>query len=156
MFPSLAHRPWHVFCRVSLQHRAPLSQRSPRIPQLCYGEETVCHTTQHHVAHTLFCSYGSAVSSGWQSGGMHSSWFSLPDCRVASLGLGKVQYYSTSGNSKDGPPKPPSANAPSAEKVLSAAVKATPASPGDIYTCAGLLHFVLCILMFTILLLSLC
>ncbi|TKS72133.1 Zinc transporter 9 [Collichthys lucidus] len=104
MFPSLAHRPWHVFCRVSLQHRAPLSQRSPRIPQLCYG---------------------------WQSGGMHSSWFSLPDCRVASLGLGKVQYYSTSGNSKDGPPKPPSANAPSAEKVLSAAVKATPASPGS-------------------------
>ncbi|KAG8003868.1 Zinc transporter 9, partial [Nibea albiflora] len=95
MFPSLAHRPWHVFCRVSLQHRAPLSQRSPRIPQLCYG---------------------------WQGGGMHSSWFSLPDCRVASLGLGKVQYYSTSGNSKDDPPK-----SPSAETVLSAA--ATPASP---------------------------
>uniref|UniRef100_A0A669F187 Proton-coupled zinc antiporter SLC30A9, mitochondrial n=1 Tax=Oreochromis niloticus TaxID=8128 RepID=A0A669F187_ORENI len=32
----------------------------------------------------------------------------LPDCRVVSLGLGKVQYYSTSDTSKDGPPKPPS------------------------------------------------
>ncbi|KAA8588699.1 hypothetical protein FQN60_010044 [Etheostoma spectabile] len=50
----------------------------------------------------------------------------LPDCRVASLGLGKVQYYSTSGNSKDGPPKSASGDAPTAEKVLSAAAKATP------------------------------
>uniref|UniRef100_A0A8D0DDA8 Proton-coupled zinc antiporter SLC30A9, mitochondrial n=1 Tax=Sander lucioperca TaxID=283035 RepID=A0A8D0DDA8_SANLU len=41
MFPSLAHRPWHIFCRLSLQHRAPLSQRSPRIPQLCYGEDSL-------------------------------------------------------------------------------------------------------------------
>uniref|UniRef100_A0AAQ4QYV4 Proton-coupled zinc antiporter SLC30A9, mitochondrial n=1 Tax=Gasterosteus aculeatus aculeatus TaxID=481459 RepID=A0AAQ4QYV4_GASAC len=41
MFPSLAHRPWHVFCRVSLQHRAPLSQRSPRFPPLCYGETSL-------------------------------------------------------------------------------------------------------------------
>lgn len=40
MFPSLANRPWHVFCRVSLQHKAPLTQRSPRFPQLCYGEES--------------------------------------------------------------------------------------------------------------------
>ncbi|XP_076595637.1 proton-coupled zinc antiporter SLC30A9, mitochondrial [Chaetodon auriga] len=104
MFNSLAHRPWHVFCRVSLQHRAPLSQRSPRFPQLCHG---------------------------WQNGGIHSLWFSLPDCRVASSGLGKVQYYSTSGNSKDGPPKSASGDAPSAEKVLSAAAKATPASPGS-------------------------
>ncbi|XP_034399814.1 zinc transporter 9 [Cyclopterus lumpus] len=103
MFPSLAHRPWHVFCRVSLQHRAHLSQRCPRFPLLC---------------------------SGWQSGGMHNVWFSLPDCRVASLGLGKVQYYSTSGNSDDGPPKSASGEAPSAESVLSAAVKATPAPSG--------------------------
>ncbi|KAM6953017.1 proton-coupled zinc antiporter SLC30A9, mitochondrial [Lycodopsis pacificus] len=103
MFPSLAHRPWHVFCRVSLQHRAPLSQLSPRFNQLCYG---------------------------WQSGGIHNLWFSLPDCRVASLGLGKVQYYSTSGSSDDGPPKSASSDAPSAENVLSAAVKATPASIG--------------------------
>uniref|UniRef100_A0A8C3G5Z3 Proton-coupled zinc antiporter SLC30A9, mitochondrial n=1 Tax=Cyclopterus lumpus TaxID=8103 RepID=A0A8C3G5Z3_CYCLU len=58
---------------------------------------------------------------------MHNVWFSLPDCRVASLGLGKVQYYSTSGNSDDGPPKSASGEAPSAESVLSAAVKATPA-----------------------------
>uniref|UniRef100_A0A8C3A413 Proton-coupled zinc antiporter SLC30A9, mitochondrial n=1 Tax=Cyclopterus lumpus TaxID=8103 RepID=A0A8C3A413_CYCLU len=79
MFPSLAHRPWHVFCRVSLQHRAHLSQRCP-------SRDTFC-------------------CAGWQSGGMHNVWFSLPDCRVASLGLGKVQYYSTSGNSDDGPPK---------------------------------------------------
>ncbi|XP_035525667.1 zinc transporter 9 [Morone saxatilis] len=99
MFPSLAHRPWHVFCRVSLQHRSPLSQRCPRFPQLCYGS---------------------------QSGGIHSLWFSLPDCRVASLGLGKVQYYSTSGDSKDGPPKSASAEAPTAEGVLSAAAKAAP------------------------------
>ncbi|KAL3044566.1 hypothetical protein OYC64_012955 [Pagothenia borchgrevinki] len=94
MFPSLAHRPWHAFCRVSMQHRTPLSQRSPRLPQLCHG---------------------------WQSAGIHSMWFSLPDCRVASLGLGKVQYYSTSGSSKDDPPKPASGDAPSAEQVLSAA-----------------------------------
>lgn len=58
-------------------------------------------------------------------------WFNLPDCRVASIGLGKVQYYSTSGSGKDGPPKSPSGDAPSAEKVLSGDAKATPASPGD-------------------------
>ncbi|KAM9741621.1 proton-coupled zinc antiporter SLC30A9, mitochondrial [Menidia menidia] len=102
MFPCLAHRPWHVLCRVSMQHRSFVTQRSPRFPQLCYG---------------------------WQSGGIHSLWFSLPDCRVASLGLSKVQYYSTSDNSKDGPPKSGSA-APSAEKVLSGAAKITPDSPG--------------------------
>ncbi|KAK5864535.1 hypothetical protein PBY51_015772 [Eleginops maclovinus] len=94
MFPSLAHRPWHAFCRASMQHRVPLSQRSPRLPQLCYG---------------------------WQSAGIHNMWFGLPDCRVASLGLGKVQYYSTSGNSKDDPPKPAPGDAPSAQQVLSAA-----------------------------------
>uniref|UniRef100_A0A669DJ88 Proton-coupled zinc antiporter SLC30A9, mitochondrial n=1 Tax=Oreochromis niloticus TaxID=8128 RepID=A0A669DJ88_ORENI len=104
MFPSLAaQRPWHVFRRVSLQHRSSLSQRPPRFPQLCHG---------------------------WQSGGLHSLWFSLPDCRVVSLGLGKVQYYSTSDTSKDGPPKPPSGDAPSAAKVVSGAAQATPESPG--------------------------
>uniref|UniRef100_A0A672IKP2 Proton-coupled zinc antiporter SLC30A9, mitochondrial n=1 Tax=Salarias fasciatus TaxID=181472 RepID=A0A672IKP2_SALFA len=91
MFPSLAHRPWHVFCRVSLQHRPPLSQRSPRFSQ----------------------------SYGFQSGGIHCLRFSLPDCRLTSLGLTKVQYYSTSGSSKDEPPKSPPGDAPSAEKVLS-------------------------------------
>uniref|UniRef100_A0A3Q4H960 Proton-coupled zinc antiporter SLC30A9, mitochondrial n=1 Tax=Neolamprologus brichardi TaxID=32507 RepID=A0A3Q4H960_NEOBR len=104
MFPSLAaHRPWHVFRRVSLQQRSSLSQRPPRFPQLCHG---------------------------WQSGGLHSVWFSLPDCRVVSLGLGKVQYYSTSDTGKDGPPKPPSGDAPSAAKVLSGAAQASPESPG--------------------------
>ncbi|XP_054453398.1 proton-coupled zinc antiporter SLC30A9, mitochondrial isoform X1 [Anoplopoma fimbria] len=104
MFPGLAHRPWHVFFRVSLQGRAPFSQRSPRLPQLC-------------------------------TGGVNGLWFSLPDCRVASSGLlGKVQYYSTSGSSDDGPPKPAPGDAPSAENVLSAAAKATPATaaPGNV------------------------
>uniref|UniRef100_A0A7N9AXI5 Proton-coupled zinc antiporter SLC30A9, mitochondrial n=1 Tax=Mastacembelus armatus TaxID=205130 RepID=A0A7N9AXI5_9TELE len=55
----------------------------------------------------------------WKSGGIHRLWFNLLDCRVACLGLGKVQYYSSSGSSKDGPPKSPSGDAPSAEKVLS-------------------------------------
>ncbi|XP_030595221.1 proton-coupled zinc antiporter SLC30A9, mitochondrial [Archocentrus centrarchus] len=104
MFPSLAaHRPWHVFRRVSMQHRSSLSQRLSRFPQLC------------HV---------------WQSGGMHSLWFSLPDCRVASLGLGKVQYYSTSDSSKDDPPKPPSGAAPTTAKLVSGATQVTPDSPG--------------------------
>ncbi|XP_029971156.1 proton-coupled zinc antiporter SLC30A9, mitochondrial [Salarias fasciatus] len=102
MFPSLAHRPWHVFCRVSLQHRPPLSQRSPRFSQ----------------------------SYGFQSGGIHCLRFSLPDCRLTSLGLTKVQYYSTSGSSKDEPPKSPPGDAPSAEKVLSGAAKVSPASMG--------------------------
>ncbi|XP_058506319.1 proton-coupled zinc antiporter SLC30A9, mitochondrial [Solea solea] len=97
MFPSLAHKPWHVFGRVSIQNRAFLSQRCPRFPQLCHG---------------------------WQSRGVHCLWFSLPDCRVASLGLSKVQYYSTSsGSSKDGPPKSTSDGAPSAENILSSAAK---------------------------------
>uniref|UniRef100_A0A3B4FJE4 Proton-coupled zinc antiporter SLC30A9, mitochondrial n=1 Tax=Pundamilia nyererei TaxID=303518 RepID=A0A3B4FJE4_9CICH len=47
----------------------------------------------------------------------------LPDCRVVSLGLGKVQYYSTSDTGKDGPPKPPSGDAPSAAKVVSGAAQ---------------------------------
>lgn len=71
------------------------------------------------------------LCTGWQSGGIHRLWFTLPDCRVSSTGLGKVQYYSTSGSSKDGPPKPSSGDAPSAEKILSGAVKTTPVSSGE-------------------------
>uniref|UniRef100_A0A3Q2NSV8 Proton-coupled zinc antiporter SLC30A9, mitochondrial n=1 Tax=Fundulus heteroclitus TaxID=8078 RepID=A0A3Q2NSV8_FUNHE len=33
MFPSLAHRPWHAFCRVSLPHRSSLYHWSPRVPR---------------------------------------------------------------------------------------------------------------------------
>ncbi|XP_043983186.1 zinc transporter 9 [Gambusia affinis] len=95
MFPSLAHRPWHVFCRVSLQHRSSLSQWSCRFPR------------------------------GWQIGGTHSFWLSLPDSRVASLGLTSVQYYSTSGDRKDGPPKSKSTDSPSAERVATGAAKVT-------------------------------
>lgn len=68
---------------------------------------------------------------GWQSGGIHSWWFSHPDCRVAFLGLGKVQCYSTSGNSKDGVPEAGSGDAPVAEQVLSGMAKNSPVSPGD-------------------------
>lgn len=137
MFPSLAaHRPWHVFRRVSLQQRSSLSQRPPRFPQLYHGEQTF---TLRSSVHSLkaWCLFERAwkgklwlCCTGWQSGGLHSLWFSLPDCRVVSLGLGKVQYYSTSDTGKDGPPKPPSGDAPSAAKVVSGAAQATPESPG--------------------------
>lgn len=63
--------------------------------------------------------------TGWQSGSIHSWWIGLPECRVASSGLGKVQYYSTSGSNKDVPPQSPSGGPPSAEQVLSAATKGT-------------------------------
>ncbi|KAJ0002809.1 hypothetical protein NQD34_007958 [Periophthalmus magnuspinnatus] len=96
MFPSLAHRPWHVFCRVSLHHRSSLSHWSPKVVQSCYG---------------------------WQSGGIHSWWLSHPDFRVASLGLHKIQYYSTSGTGKDDPPK--SASADIKEKVVGDSTKST-------------------------------
>ncbi|KAM9849921.1 proton-coupled zinc antiporter SLC30A9, mitochondrial [Aulostomus maculatus] len=99
MFPSLAHRQWHVFCRVSLQHRASLSQRSPRLTQPC---------------------------SGWQIGGIYSLWFSPLDCRVASPGLSKVHYYSTSGKGKDGPPKPTAGDSPVGKNVLPGAAKPSP------------------------------
>uniref|UniRef100_A0A3P9LUR1 Proton-coupled zinc antiporter SLC30A9, mitochondrial n=1 Tax=Oryzias latipes TaxID=8090 RepID=A0A3P9LUR1_ORYLA len=101
---SLAHRPWHVFCRISLQHRSSLSHRSPRIPQLCYG---------------------------WQSATSIHSWrLTPPDCRVSSVGLGRIQHYSTSGDGKD-PPKAQSAEAPSADKPPSGDLKATPSSSAD-------------------------
>lgn len=94
MFPCLAHRPWHVFFRVSLNHRASLSQWAPR--------------SNHY-------------SFGWQSGGVHSWWFYHPDFRVAALGLNKVQYYSTSGTSKDDPPK--SASKDTTENILTGPAK---------------------------------
>ncbi|XP_072292149.1 proton-coupled zinc antiporter SLC30A9, mitochondrial [Eucyclogobius newberryi] len=75
MFPSLAHRPWHVFFRLSLHHRSTLSQWSPKF------------------------------NHGWQSGGIHSCWLSHPEVRVASIGLNNIQHYCTSGTSKDDPPK---------------------------------------------------
>ncbi|XP_077388838.1 proton-coupled zinc antiporter SLC30A9, mitochondrial [Festucalex cinctus] len=45
---------------------------------------------------------------GWQPKGAFSSLFRPLDCRVASLGAAKVHFYSTLGNSKDGPPRSPS------------------------------------------------
>ncbi|XP_003970673.1 proton-coupled zinc antiporter SLC30A9, mitochondrial [Takifugu rubripes] len=103
MFPCLAIRPRHVFCRVSLCPKAPLSQRSPRFPQLCCG---------------------------WTNAGIHSWGISFPELRVSSHRLGRVQYYSTFGNDKDGLSKSSSNDAPSAEKILSAAGKAA-FSPGS-------------------------
>ncbi|XP_064200341.1 proton-coupled zinc antiporter SLC30A9, mitochondrial isoform X1 [Anguilla rostrata] len=76
MFPGLAQRPWHVFCRVYLRQRASLSQRAPRVGRPCQG---------------------------WQNaGGVHSLWFSLHDSHVAALAVGQNQYYSTTSGSKDG------------------------------------------------------
>ena len=74
---------------------------------------------------------------GWHSGGIHGLWFSLPDCRVASLALGQVQFYSTSGGDKDGPPKQGSDPPPTAEKVLAGATK-SPAASGN-----KVLHFLI-------------
>ncbi|KAF7657719.1 hypothetical protein LDENG_00023130 [Lucifuga dentata] len=89
------------FLHFSFEHRYSEDQ-TPRTPQLSYG---------------------------WQIGGIHSWWFSHPDCRVSSLGLCKVQYYSTFGNSKDGPPKAGSGDAPEAERVVSATTKPSPILP---------------------------
>ncbi|XP_062332390.1 proton-coupled zinc antiporter SLC30A9, mitochondrial isoform X1 [Osmerus eperlanus] len=109
MFPGLSQRPWQVFCRVYLHHRSPLSQRPPWVARPCYG---------------------------WQNGGIHSLWLSLPDYRVASLTLGHVQYYSTSGSSKDGPPSPPGPDSPpTAEKVLAGA--AQPSSDPTAFSHSG-------------------
>lgn len=81
MFPCLAHRPWQVLCRIYLQQRAPLSQRSSKISKPCFG---------------------------WQSrGGVHKLWFSFPDFRVTSLTWTQVQNCSTSGSGKDGSPTRP-------------------------------------------------
>lgn len=79
----------------------------------------------------IIMNYYYTFLTGFQSGGIHSLWFNLPDCRVVSLGMGKVHYYSTSGNSKGGSPKPPSGDAPTAEKVLSGATKVTPTALGN-------------------------
>lgn len=67
---------------------------------------------------------------GWTNGGIHRWGISLPELRVSSHRLGRVQYYSTIGNDKDGLSKSSSNNAPSTEKILSAAGKAA-FSPGD-------------------------
>lgn len=133
MFPCLASRPWHVLCRVSLQHKAPLSQRSPRIPQLCHGEvRNVIFRKQQR-----WRLFGEGIDChplcfvGWQSGSIHSWWTGLPECRVASSALGKFQYYSTSGNDKDVPPQPPPGGPPSAEQVLSAPTQGTVPPAGN-------------------------
>ncbi|XP_052374258.1 zinc transporter 9-like [Oncorhynchus keta] len=102
MFPGLAQRPWQVFCRVYRQHRTPLSQRPHRITRTC---------------------------DGWQIGGMHNLWFSLPDFRVANLATSHVQYYSTSRSSKDGPPQGPD-GPPAVEKVLAGTAQPSD-SPGS-------------------------
>nr|XP_029506698.1 zinc transporter 9-like isoform X1 [Oncorhynchus nerka]XP_029506699.1 zinc transporter 9-like isoform X1 [Oncorhynchus nerka] len=102
MFPGLAQRLWQVFCRVYRQHRTPLSQRPHRITRTC---------------------------DGWQIGGMHNPWFSLPDFRVANLATSHVQYYSTSSSSKDGPPQGPN-SPPAVEKVLAGAAQPSD-SPGS-------------------------
>lgn len=68
--------------------------------------------------------------AGWQSASIHSSRLSLPDCRVSSVGLGRIQHYSTSGDSKNDPPKAQSAEAPSTDKLSSGDLKATPSSAG--------------------------
>ncbi|KAJ8382532.1 hypothetical protein SKAU_G00033100 [Synaphobranchus kaupii] len=85
MFPGLAQRPWHVFCRIYLQQRAPLSQRAPRVGRPCQG---------------------------WQSaGGVHSVWFSLHESHVAALAGSQNQYYCSSSKdgSSSGPDKPDTA-----------------------------------------------
>uniref|UniRef100_A0A8C7DQG0 Proton-coupled zinc antiporter SLC30A9, mitochondrial n=1 Tax=Oncorhynchus kisutch TaxID=8019 RepID=A0A8C7DQG0_ONCKI len=103
MFTGLAQRPWQVLCRVYLQQRAPLSQRTPRVARPCHG---------------------------WHKVGMHNLWFSH-DFRVASLATGQVQYYCTSGSNKDGP-SPPTQGPPTTEKVLAGAAQAYSDSPGSV------------------------
>ncbi|KAK3565131.1 hypothetical protein QTP86_033976 [Hemibagrus guttatus] len=78
MFPCLAHRPWQTLCRVYLHQRAHLSQLPPRVSRSCYGWQNRCKG--------------------------HSLWFSFPDPRGASIAWAQVQYFSTTSNSKDGPP----------------------------------------------------
>ncbi|XP_055783163.1 proton-coupled zinc antiporter SLC30A9, mitochondrial [Salvelinus fontinalis] len=104
MFTGLAQRPWQVLCRVYLQQRAPLSQRTPRVARPCHG---------------------------WHKVEMHNLWFSH-DFRVASLATGQVQYYCTSGSNKDGPSPPPTQGPPTTEKVLAGAAQAYSDSPGSI------------------------
>lgn len=126
---SLAHRPWHVFCRISLQHRSSLSHRSPRFPQLCYGEPAPVLILSGSPAALTFAVAPRVGLAGWQSAttSIHSWRLTPPDCRVSSAGLGRIQHYSTSGDGKD-PPKAQSAEAPSADKPPSGDLKATPSS----------------------------
>lgn len=72
----------------------------------------------------MFCRVGRKI------GGFHSWGISIPELRVASHRLGRVQYYSTSGKDKDGLSKSSTNDAPSTENILSAAEKAA-FSPGN-------------------------
>uniref|UniRef100_A0A8B9KHL9 Proton-coupled zinc antiporter SLC30A9, mitochondrial n=1 Tax=Astyanax mexicanus TaxID=7994 RepID=A0A8B9KHL9_ASTMX len=67
--------------------------------------------------------------AGWQGGGKdHSLWLSFPDHRGVSLAWAQVQYYSTSGSGKDGPPIPPETEgAKPTEKVSTAHPSKEPA-----------------------------
>lgn len=67
---------------------------------------------------------------GWKSGGIHSWGIGFPEFRVASHRLGRVQYYSTAGDDKDGLSKSSANDAPSTGNILSAAGKAA-FSSGD-------------------------
>uniref|UniRef100_A0A6Q2YD05 Proton-coupled zinc antiporter SLC30A9, mitochondrial n=1 Tax=Esox lucius TaxID=8010 RepID=A0A6Q2YD05_ESOLU len=73
------------------------------------------------ITHGISLTHSTHFPTGWQKGGMHNLWFSLPDFRIASLATGQVQFYSSSGSSKDGPPAAASCGPdvpPTAEKVL--------------------------------------
>uniref|UniRef100_A0A8C6UES8 Proton-coupled zinc antiporter SLC30A9, mitochondrial n=1 Tax=Neogobius melanostomus TaxID=47308 RepID=A0A8C6UES8_9GOBI len=65
------------------------------------------------------------------SGGIHSWWFCHPEFRVASLGLNKIQYYSTSGASKDGPPN--STSKDTTENISSDSAKSTASSETKLF-----------------------
>ncbi|TRY54763.1 hypothetical protein DNTS_031277 [Danionella cerebrum] len=81
MFPCLAHRPWHILCRVYLHQRGPLFERLPKLTPPGFG---------------------------WQSkDGEHKFWFSFPDLRVTSLTWTQVHNYSTKGSGNDGSPAEP-------------------------------------------------
>lgn len=57
MIPILVKRPWYVFCRVSLQHRASLSHRLPRTPHLSGGALSICLNPHPTLVHTpVYCS----------------------------------------------------------------------------------------------------
>ena len=149
MFPGLSQRPWQVFCRVYLHHRSNLSQRPPWVARPCYGESctlkaqfwlvvfeilflVLATSCVKNVIWRIQHDHNPDAFVGWQNGGIHSLWLSLPDYRVASLTLGHVQYYSTSGSSKDEPPSPPGPDSPpTAEKVLAGATQPSSDTTGN-------------------------
>lgn len=69
------------------------------------------------------------VCAGWQNGArVQNVWLSFPDCRASPFAWAQVQYYSTTGSGKDGPPA--SADPPiTAEKVMAAAAASSQPSP---------------------------